>query len=154
MPIFSVHSRTADPLADAGKVRFVKEGFSWWGFFLPLFWLVIKGMWLVLVIAVALELLLIALADQAGWSESAVSIAGLMVNLIIGFEGYDLYRWTLKRRGYHEAGFTSGDNLDDAEFRYFASLPERPKPEPAPLPVLPVRQDMPDPLGLFSPQGR
>jgi hypothetical protein len=153
MPIYSVHSRTADPLADAGKVRFVKEGFSWWGFFVPLIWLVIKGMWLVLVIAIAAQILLLALAEQAGWGETTATIAGFAINLIIGFEGFNLYRWTLKRRGYHEAGLTSGDNLDDAEFRYFASLAAPPKPESAP-PILPTKQDMPDPLGLFSPQGR
>jgi hypothetical protein len=151
MPIYSVHSRTADPLADTGKVRFVKEGFSWWGLFFPLPWLVIKGMWLVLVIAIAAQLLLIALAEQLGLSDSMATILGLIVNLIVGFEGYDLYRWTLKRRGFHEAGLTSGDNFDDAEFRYFASLPPRPRPEPAPAQprILPTR-DLPDPLGLFS----
>lgn len=151
MPIYSVHSRTADPLADPDKVRFVKEGFSWWGLIVPLPWLVIKGMWLVLVIAIAAQFLLIALAEQLGLNDATATILGFIINLIIGLEGYDLYRWTLKRRGFHEAGLTSGDNFDDAEFRYFASLPMRPNPGPAPpQPQLPSGRELSDPLGLFS----
>lgn len=152
MPIYSVHSRTADPLADVDKVRFVKEGFSWWGLVFPLFWLTLKGMWLVLTIAVAVQILIVVLADQAGWSDATAQVAALIVNLLIGFEGYDLYRWTLKRRGLHEVGLTSGDNFDDAEFRYFASLPMPARPEPQ-SPQAPLKQGLPDPLGLFSPQG-
>jgi Protein of unknown function (DUF2628) len=152
MPIYSVHSRAADPLADVDKVRFVKEGFSWWGLFFPLFWLTLKGMWLVLIIAVAVEIFIMVLTVQAGWSGTTAQIAALMVNLIIGFEGYDLYRWTLKRRGLKQVGLTSGDNFDDAEFRYFASLPMLVRPEPQP-PQATMRQDLPDPLGLFSPHG-
>jgi hypothetical protein len=38
----------------------------------------------------------------------------------MGFEGNDLYRWTLARRRFEEADVVSGDNRTEAEIRYFS----------------------------------
>ena len=47
MPLWTVHSKAWAPAhirADADKVRFVREGFNWPAFLVPLPWLVVKGM--------------------------------------------------------------------------------------------------------------
>lgn len=155
MPRYSVHARSAKPeaiRADTDKVRFVKEGFSWWGFFFPLPWLLIKGMWEVLVLAV-LALIAIGAASEAFYlPDLAIIVLCFGINLLVGFIGNDLYRWTLQRRGFVDAGPASGAGRDEAEMRFFLALPAA---APASVPVtaplgLPQSRDA---LGLFDAAG-
>lgn len=145
MPRYSVHAKSAKPEAirlDADKVRFVREGFSWWGFFFPLPWLLIKGMWEVLVLAV-LALIAIGAASEALYlPDLAIIVLCFGINLLIGFIGNDLYRWTLRRRGYVDVGPASGADRDEAELRFFLALPA----------AMPAVTPMTGPLGL--PQSR
>ena len=128
MPRYSIHARSAKPeaiRADADKVRFVKEGFSWWGFFFPLPWLIVKGMWEVLVLVI-LALIAIGVASANLYlPDAAILVLCFGINLLIGFIGNDLYRWTLQRRGLIDLGPASGDDRDEAELRFFMALPRR-----------------------------
>jgi hypothetical protein len=151
MPVWTVHAKAADPAALRARpedIRFVREGFNWPAFLVPLLWLVIKGMWIVLLIALAFEFSIMAIGEAwklSGFAQTALSIA---LNLVMGFAGNDLYRWTLGRGGYREIGLAAGSDIDEAELRYFMALPEptaRALPKAAPLPPL-----APDALGLFA----
>jgi hypothetical protein len=48
--------------------------------------------------------------------------------LIVAFEGTELLRRKLLRRGYREAGAIVGRDLEDAERRFFATWSARPEP--------------------------
>jgi hypothetical protein len=155
MPRFTVHAKSAKPdaiRAEADRVRFLKEGFSWWGFLFPLPWLLIKGMWEILVLAV---LVLIAIGVSAAslyLPDAAVLVLSFGINLVIGFIGNDLYRWTLQRRGYVDLGPASGENRDEAELRFFLALPPAP-PSPLPVPATLASPQPRDALGLFEAAG-
>lgn len=137
MKIYTVHHRqeASGSLTGLGEdVVLVKEGFSWPAFFVPLIWLIYKRMWIVLAFYVAATAGLMVLAQSIIMPESAVFVATLVLNLILGLEGNDLYRWTLGRRRYREQAVVVGRNLVTAEQRYFEAIAEairRRRAEPA-----------------------
>ena len=155
MPRYSVHARSAKPdllRTEADKVRFVKEGFSWWGLFFPLPWLLIKGMWEVLVLVI---LVLVAIGTGSTMHylpDAAAAVLCFGINLLIGFTGNDLYRWTLQRRGLIDIGPASGDTRDEAEMRFFLALPPAP-PSLVPATATLAPQPPRDALGLFESAG-
>jgi hypothetical protein len=125
--IYTVHHRqeASGSLTGLGEdVVLVKEGFSWPAFFVPLIWLIYKRMWIVLAFYIAVAAGLTVLAELALVPESAVFVGNLAVNLILGLEGNDLYRWTLARRRYREHAVVMGNDLVTAEQRYFAAIAE------------------------------
>jgi hypothetical protein len=75
---------------------------------------------------VVVMLLGVSLA-AAGASDQASTIAGLAVNLILGFEADSIQRLTLDRRGWRMIGTATGRNRDTCERRFFdAWLPTQP----------------------------
>jgi hypothetical protein len=125
--IYTVHHRQEASGSLTGlseDVVLVKEGFSWPAFFIPLIWLIYKRMWIVLAFYIAVAAGLTVLAELALVPESAVFVGNLAINLILGLEGNDLYRWTLARRRYREQAVVMGSSLASAEQRYFAAIAE------------------------------
>lgn len=124
----------------ADDVVFVREGFSKWALLFPLLWLAAKGMWIILIIAVSAQLLIWAIAEALGFGEAMRLIFSLAINLILGFQGNDLLRWTYGRRGYEEIGLVQGADLEEAEYRFFsegglplqAAAPSPPEMPPGP----------------------
>ena len=108
--------------ASADDVVFLREGFSWWALLFPLPWLAIKGMWIVLIIAVAAQFFIWSIAEALGFGEAMRAVFSLLINLVLGFEGRDLLRWTYERRGYGERGLVQADDLEGAEFRFFTEI--------------------------------
>ncbi|WP_119390542.1 DUF2628 domain-containing protein [Taklimakanibacter lacteus] len=121
----------------ADDVVFLREGFSWWALLFPLPWLAIKGMWIVLVIAVAAQFLIWSIAEALGFGEAMRMVFSLLINLVLGFEGKDLLRWSYQRRGFSEKGLVQGDDLEEAEYRFFTEI-GLPAPEVEPPPALPA----------------
>lgn len=127
MKIYTVHHRqeASGSLTGLGEdAILVKEGFSWPAFLVPLIWLVYKRMWIVLPFYIAATAGLTMLAQSAVVVESAVFVGNLALNLILGLQGNDLYRWTLQRRRYREHAVVLGQNLVTAEQRYFEAIAE------------------------------
>ena len=50
----------------------------------------------------------------------------LLTALLLGFEGNNLLRWTLARRGYEEIGEVAADTPRAAEMRFFETELRRP----------------------------
>ena len=125
MRIYTVHHRqeASGSLTGLGEdAVLVKQGFSWPAFFFPFFWLIYKRMWIVLAFYIAASIALTVLAQLAALPESAVFVVTLAINLVLGLEGNDLYRWTLARRRYREQAEVVGRNLVTAEQRYFEAV--------------------------------
>jgi hypothetical protein len=156
MRLFSVHAKSPLPervRAEADQVRFVKEGVAWWGFFFPLPWLLIKGMWLVFAMALAVAISIVAGGDAFGVPALAMTALAFGINLFIGLLGNDLYRWTLRRRGYVDVGPAAGADREEAELRFFLLLPAYEAAPALTTAPLPAQTGYRDALGLFEPAG-
>jgi hypothetical protein len=124
MSVYTVHEpplRAADLAADPNRFVFVRDGFSWWAFLLAPLWMLRHRLWLALaiylLIAAGLEILLRAL----GASVFANVMVGLLLSVLIGLEASTLRRFKLGRRQWRNVGVVTGDNLEDAERRFFSA---------------------------------
>ncbi len=143
MLVYTVHEpgRPAKALEErAEDVVFVKESFTWWGFLFGPLWLLFNALWFEFGFAVLLSAGLGYGLEQLGLKDPAAGIANLLLMLIIGFEGNDLIRWRLERKGYSFLAPVAGNDYEECERRFFeAWLPSLAGvAKPAPTPVLDV----------------
>lgn len=115
-----VHRRRRDP---DRNVVLVKEGFCWPAFFFSAIWAIWKGLWLVAVLFVVLEIALGLVFDVFLIDPLTQAALALLLSLAIGFFANDLRRWTLTRRGFRDGGVVVGRNLLAAERRLFEGDP-------------------------------
>lgn len=119
---YTVHEQP-DPPADrddrAERLKFIRDGFSFFAFVLPPIWMLANRLWLVFV------LYLLALGAVHGLitlfevPEHWRYYASLAINLLVGFEADSLQRWTLDRRSWRIVGTVAGRNFDECERRFF-----------------------------------
>ena len=133
MAVFTVHEPppSGDLMRDAERVTFVRDGFSWAAFLIPLVWLLWHRMWLVLVLWVAVVVIVQWGASLIG--DPAPLVAALAIALVMGFEASGLRRWTLERRGFHFAGVVAGPDRSECERRFFAEWEAGAPVAPAPV---------------------
>ena len=160
MSVYTVHQpplRAADAVADPERFVFVRDGFSVWAFLLATLWMLRHRMWLVLVIYVVVVAGIATGLRYAGVSGFALAIVGLLISFFVGIEASTLRRFTLARRGWKNVGIVSGDDLEDAERRFFdvwVRAKPGPRAEPpaaaaTPSPPTPHTVQTPDIVGLF-----
>jgi hypothetical protein len=166
MSVYTVHEpprRAGTAAANVERFAFVRDGFSWWAFLLAPLWMLRHRMWLVLigyvVIAGAIEVP-VKLSGAPGF---AASVIGLLLGLLVGLEAGTLRRFTLNRRGWKNLGVVSGDDLEDAERRFFDAWLQRTNspssgphaPMPGPASAAPNRRGPlgSDVIGLFPEPG-
>lgn len=118
MRIYTVHELPGAPLDGAGIVL-VKEGFSFPAFLLSWIWLAFNRLWIAFAIWLGLTAVVSFLAERFLGVEAA-AVCSLALQLLLGFEGNDIRRWTLARKGYREIGISGGSSLEEAERRFFA----------------------------------
>lgn len=119
MRIYTVHYRKDAP-ADAEGFVFVREGFAWGGLIFGWLWLLFRRLWIPLALWVAAALLLGVFAEATHIDESVPAIVALAMQLWLGFEGNDLRRWGLERKGYRQVDIVAALNAADAERIFFA----------------------------------
>ena len=128
MKIYSVHYRQeagASLTGLADEAVLVKEGFSWPAFFVPLFWLIYKRMWIVLAVYIAIQIVLTSLAALIGLPDGPVFVCSFALSVIIGFEGNNLLRWTLERNRFRQQAIVAGKDLAEAEQRFFVNAEQQ-----------------------------
>lgn len=109
------------------KTLFIKDGFSWPGLLFPLPWLLIQQLWLGTAIFVVLSVvagligLFLPLGDNAGF------LLALLANFWVGFEGNDMRRRKLLKKGYVQADSVIAKTRIEAEEIFFTA---RGVPEP------------------------
>ena len=143
MAVYTVHApRLAEgETPDPAELVFVKDGFCWPALFIPVVWLIWRGLWLALLIYLVL---VIGLASLAGFAGSDASTA-VMVLFAVWFalEANGLRRWTLERHRHQLVGVVEGRTREEAERRFFgeegpvavAVAPVAAALEPAPTPA-------------------
>ena len=165
MKIYTVHHPSHAPReieVHCEATEFVKEGFAWPGFLFGPVWLFCRGLWLLLAAYLAISVLLVAAAQLFNLSENAELTGWLVFHLLLGFEGNNLVRWTLRRRGLSDLGVVIADSLIEAERQFFSALKESgedPVPEQsAPsttkkILIAGTPSDTDDAIGLFPAPG-
>jgi len=116
MRAYTVHAPADDPAAPE-KFAFVKDGFSWPALFAPILWILWHRLWLTLV-AYVIFVLVVAWAGRLV-SEDAAFIVAILGSLLFAIEANNIRRMSLANRGWSDLGASSGQNLDEAELRFF-----------------------------------
>jgi uncharacterized protein DUF2628 len=122
--VFSVYeppTEAQDVTERAERLAFVKEGFSWVAFLVPLLWLIFYRMWVEFIL-LALVYIALQLAFGTGaQGQTLVGWASLAIAVLFSFEANDLRAASLERRGYRLVGVASGRGRTDAERSFFSS---------------------------------
>ena len=124
MAVYTVHAprlpegETPDP----AELVFIKDGFCWPALFIPLVWLIWRGLWLTLLLYLVLAIGLGMLSALAG-SDASTAVTVLFA-LWFALEANGLRRWTVERRRYALVGVVEGRSLEEAERRFFAEADE------------------------------
>jgi hypothetical protein len=141
MSVYTVHeppSRAGAAAADVERFAFVRDGFSWWAFLFAPLWMLRHRMWLVLVGYVVVAGAIEIPVKLSGAPSLAANLIGILLGLLVGFEASTLRRFTLNRRGWKNLGVVSGDDLEDAERRFFDAWLQR-ENSPSGAPHAPMR---------------
>ena len=159
MALYTVHApRMADGAEpDPSDLVFVKDGFCWPALFIPLVWLIYRGLWLTLLLYVVA---LVGLSFVAGLAGSDASSAVIVLFAFwFALEANGLRRWTLERHRHDLVGVVEGRTREEAERRYFAEAtiggttaaqaPAIPPPAPPIPPAPPAPKRNPGIVGLF-----
>jgi len=125
---FTVHMPPPSGSAetDALETIFVREGFAFWAFVFPFIWLIINGMWWVLLGYCVVTGVLEGASLLIG--EIAPGVMLVLTAFLFGLEANQLRRWTLDRNGYRFVGIAAGRRQADAEQRFFDSWPQHAAP--------------------------
>src|SRR5271166_4198956 len=140
MPVYTVHEppvRRAGALADPARFIFVRDGFYWWAFLLTPLWMLWRRLWLVFVLYLVLSIGIETAMRVCGASGGMISLVAVLISFLVGLEAGSLRRFTLKRRGWSNAGVVSGSDLEDAEHRFFAAWVNGVKPQANTPPTTP-----------------
>jgi Protein of unknown function (DUF2628) len=160
MAIFTVHEpplRATAALPDPERFVFVRDGVYAWAFLLTPLWMLWRGLWLVFFIYAAFAVAVENAMHYAGFGIPSIIVVQLLISLLVAVEAASLRRFTLAHRGWKNIGIVSGDDLEDAERRFYdawvqAAPPERAEPPPLP-PESPPLTPPPDIIGLFPEPG-
>lgn len=95
----------------------IPEGFSIWAFIFGPFWLFAHRAWLLGVLVLLGLILINFLPDPYGIASA------LAAHLLLGFQGQDLRRWTLRRRGWRLAHVVQGRDAEGALVRLLQAEP-------------------------------
>jgi hypothetical protein len=150
-------------MPQAERFAFVRDGFSFWAFLLAPLWMLRHRMWLVLASYVGIMAVVETIIIALGASRTSVAFVAFLISLLVGLEAGTLRRITLTRRGWKNVGVVSGDDVEDAEWRFFDTwIKTAPSPSSVTGPdmpsagaptVTPRAAETPDVIGLFPDSG-
>lgn len=125
MNLYTVHYKPetrGSVVGMAEDVVLVKDGFNWSALFLPTVWLFAKKMWIVLGIYLVIQTIFITIFYVFNLPSEFLTITKITGNIIFGFEGNNLYRWSLARARYREFETIAARDHVAAEHRFFSYL--------------------------------
>ena len=116
--IFSVYEKP-EASEPTDRVVLLRDGFCVWAFLFNLLWLLANRMWAVALGYIVISIGIIELGDALGWNEAITAIVQLGLQVILGFNAYDLQGWTLTRRSFRFAGVLAAETPLQAQRRYY-----------------------------------
>jgi hypothetical protein len=105
------------------QTRFIRDGFSWLAFLLPVPWLLFRRLWLMAGLAVVFYLVSIIAAEYWGLDGLPVAYA-FILSLWAGLEGGHVRAQALQRNGWDLKANITAQDLDEAEAIYFDGMTE------------------------------
>ncbi len=114
--VYTVH--LPPPSSDDPTPALVKEGFSWLGLVFGVIWALWHRLWIEAAALLALFIAAGVIFDVTNLGEPVESLIMFAIALLIGFNGNDWRRQSLRRRGYQEAGVVAGPDADNALRRF------------------------------------
>ena len=120
MARYTVHA----PLGADGLEHavFLRDGFRVPAFLFSAFWLIWQGAWRSALLVGTVFIAFFALAFVLKLPPAAEFGGVFLLMLLLGFEGSNLIRWELGRKGLNEIGLVVGDDSDEMERRFFADM--------------------------------
>jgi len=131
MPVYTVHEpprRDDDALGHAMRFRFVRDGFHFWAFLLASLWMLRHRLWIELIAYALIVAGAAFVLRRLGIDEIAGFWVALFLAVLVGMEASSLVRWKLARRGFEQVGIVVGDDLEEAERRFFDGWDDEPAP--------------------------
>jgi Protein of unknown function (DUF2628) len=116
MRIYTAHTR------HDRAPRLVREGFSLGAFLFGPLWLIAHRAWVAAVLDVAAIIAILAFARAAPGSALPVLML-LGLACLMGWNGRDLWRWSLARRGFTQSYVVAARNADAALVRLLTRDP-------------------------------
>jgi hypothetical protein len=146
--------QTGSAVDRAERIVFIRDRFTWSAFLFAPLWLLYRRLWLVFLAYALVSVALAAGLRWAGVGSGGQAVVGLLVALLVGIEATNLRRWTLVRRGWRELGMVVGEDIVDAERRFFhawvaGEFERTPAPPSGHRPAV----YRPDVVGLFPEPG-
>jgi hypothetical protein len=130
MRTYTIHEHPepqADRVERGEHLVFVKDGFSWAAALFAPLWFLLHQLWWPLLAYIAISAVFEIAQQTVSLDPRWLALAGLALNLLIGFEADTLRRWGLERRGWRTIGTVTGVSAADCERRFFDSwLPSQP----------------------------
>lgn len=123
MAAYVVMEKGREPAGSPERLVFVRDGFHWLAFFLPVIWLLWHRLWIEAALTFALTLGLSAVLRMLDLGIYA-PVATMLIAVFFGLEGAALRVRALARRGWREWGVVEAPRFADAELRY-AALQDR-----------------------------
>ena len=114
------------------KTLFIKDGFSWPGLIFSLFWLLFQKLWLGALVFVLISVATGLIGYFLPLDDNARALLGLLPSLYVGFDGNDMRRRKLLKKGYAQAGSVIAKTRLEAEEIFFAG-PIAPEERASPL---------------------
>jgi hypothetical protein len=99
---------------------FIRDGFSWFAFILPVIFGLWHRQWLGLLAYAALSLALTGLAGVAELGFAGEALFAFGLSLLAGLTANDWRRWRLARDNWREVAVVGADNRIEAEIKYFS----------------------------------
>ncbi len=129
----------------AEKIVFLREKFSWPALFFTPLWLLWHKLWLGFVLWLVAMFVLGIAARLLGLAPNATALLLWLPSLLIAFEASELRRRKLMRKKYREAGIVVGEEIEDAEQRFFENWVQAASSETSVKtpPSAPVRNPVP-----------
>lgn len=116
--VYTVHVNPKLPKPYENPI-FVQEGFSIFAFIFTGAWALYNRIWWAAFAIIVCNLLIIEMFETGTLDLIGRSILETALMFVVGFEGNDLRRRALAKRGYVIADIVSGDSLIRAEQRFF-----------------------------------
>jgi len=155
MPVYTVHEpprRDDELLAHTARFKFVRDGFHFWAFLLAPLWMLRHRLWLEPIAYLLLTAGITFGLQRLGVAESSGFLVWFLLSLLVGMEAPTLLRWKLSRRGYENLGVVVGEDLEDAERRFFDGWVDESGRLATPAPVAPP-PSAPSPFDRPAPSG-
>lgn len=146
---------------DDDSTVFIRDGFAFLAFVLPVPWLLVHRLWFEAALVMGLTVVISAVGNSTGHDNMA-AFATALLSLLVGFEANNWRASRLERRGFEQIGIVDSDSAADAETAWFLGpkfAPAMMRQEAAgPKVVMPPLRGGPNPVlgsmvGLVSHRG-